>query len=277
MSLNISAWSIRKPVPALVFFTVVMLLGFVSFMGLPITRFPNIDVPVVAITVTQSGAAPAELETQVAKRIEDSVANLTGVKHVLTSITDGNSTTSIEFRLGIDTDRAVNDVKDAVAKIRADLPRTIDEPIIERIDVEGQSIRTFAAAAPGLTLEQLSWYVDDVVVRQLQGLKGVGRVERIGGVKREIQVRLDPDRLMALGITAADVNRQLRATNVNLAGGRGEIGGQEQAIRTLAGAVTVEGLSSTRIILPGDREVRLSELGEVVDAYEEPRSFARLN
>jgi hydrophobe/amphiphile efflux-1 (HAE1) family protein len=277
MRMNISAWAIRTPLPSIVFFVVVMLLGIFAFQSMPITRFPNIDVPIVAVTVTQRGASPAELETQVAKRIEGAVANITGMKHIRTTLTDGQAVTSIEFRLGIDTDRAVNDVKDAVAKIRSDLPRTIDEPIIERIDVEGQAIRTYAAAAPGLTLEQLSWFVDDVVTRELQGLAGVGRVDRIGGVAREIQVRLDPDRLMSLGITAADVNRQLRATNVNLSGGRAEFGGQEQTIRTLAGARTVDDLRGLPIVVSGGREVRLGELGEVADAFEEPRSFARVD
>ncbi|MGF7207190.1 hydrophobe/amphiphile efflux-1 (HAE1) family protein [Skermanella aerolata] len=277
MALNVSAWSIRSPVPALVFFTVTMLLGIVSFQALPITRFPNIDVPVVSVTVTQSGAAPAELESQVTREVEDAVANITGVKHVTSTITDGSSLTAIEFRLETDTDRAVNDVKDAIAKIRMDLPRTIDEPIVERIDVEGQSIQSYAASAPGMTLEQLSWFVDDVVKRRLQGLKNVGRIDRIGGVSREIQIRLDPDRLMSLGITAAEVNKQLRATNIDLGGGRSEFGGQEQAIRTLAGARTVESLQDTRIVLPGGREVRLSDLGEVTDVFEEPRSFAKLN
>ena len=233
--------------------------------------------PVVAVTVNQSGAAPAELEAQVTKEIEDAVANITGVKHVTSTITDGSSLTAIEFRLEVDTDRAVNDVKDAIAKIRMDLPRTIDEPIVERIDVEGQSIQSYAASAPGMTLEQLSWFVDDVVKRRLQGLKNVGRIDRIGGVSREIQIQLDPDRLMSLGITAAEVNKQLRATNIDLGGGRSEFGGQEQAIRTLAGARTVESLRETRIVLPGGREVRLSDLGEVTDAFEEPRSFAKLN
>src|SRR3954467_5615255 len=176
MALNVSAWSIRSPVPALVFFTVVMLLGIVSFRALPITRFPNIDVPVVAVTVNQSGAAPAELEAQVTKEIEDAVANITGVKHVTSTITDGSSLTAIEFRLEIDTDRAVNDVKDAIAKIRMGLPRTIDEPIVKRIDVEGQSIQSYAASAPGMTLEQRSRFVDDVVKRRLEVPKNVGPI-----------------------------------------------------------------------------------------------------
>jgi hydrophobe/amphiphile efflux-1 (HAE1) family protein len=277
LNFNFSAWSIRKPVPSILLFVVLCVLGLLSFSKLPVTRFPNIDVPLVSVTVTQSGAAPAELESQISKRVEDAVANITGVKHVISTLTDGQSQTLIEFRLEIDTDRAVNDVKDAIAKIRADLPRTIDEPIIQRIDVEGQSIITFGAASPGMTLEQLSWHVDDVVARELQGLKGVGRIDRYGGVDREIRISLDPDRLLALGITAGEVNRQIRATNVDLAGGRGEIGGQEQAIRTLAGARTVAELADTKISLTGGREVRLKELGRVEDSNSEPRSFGRLD
>ncbi len=277
MRLNISAWSIRRPVPAIVLFAVLTLLGVISFMTLPVTRFPNIDIPLISITVVQSGAAPAELESQVTKEVEDAVANITGVKHIMSTVTDGNSTTVIEFRLEINQDRALNDVKDAIDKIRLDLPRDINEPIVQRIDVEGQSILTFAASSPGMTLEQLSWHVDDVIKRQLQGLKGVGRIERYGGVDREIRILLDPDRLLALGITAAEVNNQVRATNVDLGGGRGEVGGQEQAIRTLAGARRVEELAETKIMLAGGRQVRLSDLGQVIDDASEQRSFARLN
>jgi hydrophobic/amphiphilic exporter-1 (mainly G- bacteria), HAE1 family len=277
MAVNFSAYSIRKPIPSILLFIVLCLLGIVSFMQLPVTRFPNIDVPVVSVTVTQSGAAPTELETQVAKRIEDSLAGVTGVKRLITTLNDGRSQTIVEMQLEVNVEKALNDVKDAIAKVRPELPRTVDEPIVEKIDVEGQAILTYGVSSPGMTLEQLSWHVDDVVKRKLQGARGVGRVTRIGGVDREIRITLDPDRLNALGITAAAVNLQLRATNVDLAGGRGEVGGQEQTIRTLGGARTVEELRGSKIILPGGREVRLGELGEITDVYEEPRAFARLN
>ncbi len=275
--INFSAYSIRNPLPAILLFTVLCVLGIMSFNALPVTRFPNIDVPIVSVAVSQSGAAPAELETQVAKVVEDAVANINGVKHLMTTLTDGLSVTAIEFRLEIDTDRAVNDIKDAMERVRPDLPRTIDEPRIERIDVEGQAILSFAAVSPGMTLEQLSWHVDDVIKRELQGVKGVGRIERYGGVSREIRVLLDPDRLLALGVTAAEISRQVRATNVDIGSGRGEVGGQEQAIRILAGARKVEQLAETKVSLPGGRYVRLSELGRVIDDATEPRSFARLN
>ena len=277
MAWNISGSAIRRPIPPLVLFTVLTLLGIVAFRMLPITRAPNVDIPVVAVTVTESGAAPSELEAQVTKKVEDAVANVSGVKHVTSTITDGTSQTIIELRLEVSSDRAVNDVRDAMAKIRTDLPRGIDEPIIERIDVVGQSIQTFAVTAPAMTLEGLSWFVDDTVVRDLQGVAGVAQVKRIGGVTREIRVSLDPDRLASLGITAGAVNDQVRATSADLAGGRGELGTQEQSIRTLAASRTLAQVRATRIVLPGGREARLGDLATVEDTYEEPRAFARLD
>ena len=277
MDTNVSAWSIRRPVPSLVLFLVLITVGILSFRTLPVARFPNIDIPVIQVMVTQEGAAPEELETQVTKKIEDAIAGVNGVKHQTSTLTEGLSTTMIEFRLEIDADRALNDVKDAIARIRPDLPRTIDEPITQRVEIEGLPIVTYAARAPGMTPEELSWFVDDTVSRILQGVRGVSAVDRIGGVTREIQVTLDPDRLLALGITAGEVNAQLRATNVDLAGGRGEIAGREQAIRTLAGKKTVADLAQTTITLSGGRKLRLDQLGNVRDTVVEPRDFAKLD
>ena len=190
-------------------------------------------------------------------------------------MTDGSSVTTIQFYVGTNVDRALNDVKDQIAKIRTDLPRTIDEPIVSRLDIEGLPIVTYAASAPAMSVEDLSWFVDDTVARTLQGINGVGSVTRSGGVDREIRVSLDPKRLLALGVTAANVNAQLRATNVDLAGGRGEIAGQEQAIRTLAGAAASPTLRHSRSGLPGGRKVRLDDLGTVTDGAAEPRTFTR--
>ncbi|MGO4871599.1 MAG: efflux RND transporter permease subunit [Roseiarcus sp.] len=277
MRINVSAWSIRRPIPAIVAFAVLMLLGIVSFRQMAITKFPNIDIPIVQIVITQSGAAPSELESQVTKKVEDAVSNVNGVWHMISTVTDGSSVTVVQFNVGsVDIDRALNDVKDQIAKIRADLPRTIDEPIVSRLDVEGLPIVTYAASAPGMTVEQLSWFIDDTVARELQSVKGVGDVTRAGGVDREIRVSLDPEKLLALGVTAATVNAQVRADNVDLGGGRGQIAGQEQAIRTLAGARTIDDLAALPIALPGGRKVRLDELGTVTDGAAEPRTFTRL-
>ncbi len=275
--MNFSAWSIRNPIAPILVFVLLTIVGLQSFFALPITRFPNIDVPLVAISISQPGAAPSELESQVTKEIEDAVAGITGVDNILSTVADGLSTTTVQFVMEVPTDQAVQDVKDAIDRVRGDLPASVEEPIVTRIDVEGQAIMTFAVNAPNMTLEEISWFVDDTVKRELQGQPGVGRIDRYGGADREIRIELDPLRLDSFGISAADVNRQLRATNANLGGGRGEIGNREQAIRTLGDAQDAKALESTTIALPNGRFVRLGELGTVHDSYEELRSFARYN
>jgi multidrug efflux pump subunit AcrB len=277
MALNISAWSIRHPLPSVVFSIILLVLGWVSFTKLAVTRLPSADIPVISVAVSQFGAAPAELESQVTKTIEDGISGVEGVRHISSSITDGLSLTTIQFALETNTDRALNDVKDAVTRVRSNLPQNVSEPLIQRVDVIGLPIVTYAAISPGKTPEQLSYFVDDVVKRALQGVRNVAQVERIGGVEREILVSLDPDRLQAAGLTAVDVSRRLRGTNVDLAGGRAEIGKNDQAIRTLAGAKTLNDLAGTMISLPAGGEVRLDDLGTVTDTIADRRTFARVN
>ena len=205
------------------------------------------------------------------------VSGVEGVRHITSSITDGLSVTTIQFALETNTDRALNDVKDAVTRVRSNLPQNVTEPLIQRVDVIGLPIVTYAAISPGKTPEQLSYFVDDVVKRALQGVRGVAQVERIGGVEREILVSLDPDRLQAMGLTAVNVSQSLRGTNVDVAGGRAEIGKNDQAIRTLAGAKTLSDLAGTMIPLFGGGEVRLDDLGTVTDTIADRRTFARFN
>ena len=251
MALNISAWSIRNPLPSILFSLILLILGWMSFSKLAVTRLPNADIPVISVAVAQFGAAPSELESQVTKIIEDGVSGVEGARHIQSLITDGLSVTTITFALETNTDRAINDVKDAVTRVRSDLPQNVTEPLISRVDKIGLPIVTYAAISPGKTPEQLSFFVDDVVKRELQGVRGVSQVERIGGVEREILVSLDPDRLQAMGLTAVNVSQSLRGTNVDVAGGRAEIGKNDQAIRTLAGAKTLNELSNTMIPLFG--------------------------
>jgi multidrug efflux pump subunit AcrB len=275
--MNFSAWSIRNPIAPLLAFALLLYIGIQSFYSLPITRFPNIDVPVIAISVTQSGAAPAELEVQVTKEIEDAVAGIEGVDDIVSTVTDGSSVTSVLFKIEKPTNQALQDVKDAIDRIRGDLPASIEEPVVSKIDVEGQAIQTFAVSSPNMTLEELSWFVDDKVKRALQGQPGIGKIDRFGGADREVRVDLNQDKLDSYGISAADVNRQIRSMNADAGSGRGQIAGAEQAIRTLGDARSVEKLTNTMIALPNGRFVRLSELGKISDTYEEPRSFSRFN
>ncbi len=275
--MNFSAWSIRNPIAPILAFFILLVLGWQSFNALPITRFPNIDFPVVIVNVSQSGAAPAELEAQVTKIVEDAVVGITGVKNVTSTVNDGSSTTAIEFRMEVPSDKAVQDVKDAMDRVRGDLPGGVNEPNVTKLDVEGQAIMTFAITAPNMTIEEVSWFVDDEIKRALQGRAGVGRVDRFGGAEREIRIELDPVKLDSYGITASAVNAQLRQTNVNLGAGRSEIGAGEQSVRTLGDAQSVDNLAGTIIALSSGRFVRLSELGTIVDTYKELRSTTKLD
>ncbi|EJJ29806.1 efflux RND transporter permease subunit [Rhizobium sp. CF142] len=275
--MNFSAWSIRNPIAPLLAFCLLIFIGMQSFNKLPITRFPNIDVPLVSISVTQSGASPAELEMQVTKEIEDAIASITGIDEIQSTVTDGSSQTNVMFRMEVPTEQAVQDVKDAIDRIRSDLPATAEEPIVTKVDVEGQAIQTFAVSSPDMSLEELSWFVDDTIKRALQGQAGIGRVDRYGGAEREVRIELTPDKLNAYGITAASVNQQLRGTNVDLGSGRGQVAGSEQAIRVLGDARNVAELADTTIALPSGRFVKLSDLGVIKDTYEEPKSFSRFN
>jgi len=277
MAVNISAWSIRRPLPAVVVSIIMLILGWLSFMKLPITRLPNADIPIVNVSVAEFGAAPEELEAQVTKPIEDAVSGVEGARTISSSITDGLSTTTISFSLETKADRALDDIKNAVTRVRGDLPQNISEPLIQRFDIVSVPIVTYAAIAPGKTPQQLSAYVDNVVIRALQGVRGVAEVERVGGVEREILVSLDPDRLAAVGMTALDVSRRLRGTIANVAGGRAGIGGRDEAIRTLAGSKSIQDLAGTMISLPSGGEVRLDDLGVVTDTTAERSKFARFN
>ncbi|NEO29221.1 MAG: efflux RND transporter permease subunit [Symploca sp. SIO3C6] len=277
MSFHVSSWSIKKPVPTIVMFLILGIVGMMSFFGLGIDENPNIDVPVVSITVSQQGAGPTELESQVTKKIEDSVAGLGNIDKIISTITDGNSTTLVEFVLGTDTDRATNDVRNAVDQIRQDLPQDAEEPIVQRQEFSGGAIMTYAVASKKRSVEELSELVDRNISRALLNVSGVAQVNRRGGVDREIRVDLDPSRLQALGITATQVNDQIRAFNINLPGGRGSLSGGEQSVRTLGSAKTVEDLKSYRIVLSDGASVPLSDLGEVRDGFAEPRQAAYFN
>lgn len=275
MRFNISAVSIRHPIPPIVLFILLTIAGVLSYMSLDITDNPDIDFPMVTVTITRPGAAPSEFEAQVTRKVEDAVAGLGNIDHIQSTLTDGSSVTSIEFAIGTNTDRAVNDVRDAVSRIRQDLPQDILEPSVERVNIAGSPILYFSIIAPGQNTEQLSWFIDNEISRAMLSVKGVALVHRIGGVDREIRIELDPQRLIALGITADQVNSQLVALNVDIPGGRGTLGGSEQSIRTLGGARTVEDLRNTEISLPSGRKARLSELGKVIDGAAEQRQAAR--
>jgi hydrophobe/amphiphile efflux-1 (HAE1) family protein len=277
MAFNISAWSIKKPIPTIVLFIVLTIFGWFSFNSLGIDTNPNIDIPIVEVTVTQPGAGPAELETQVTKKIEDAVAGLGNIDELRSTVSDGVSNTTINFILGTNSDRATNDVRNAIAQIRQSLPQDINDPIVQRLEFSGGPIMSYVVSSDKRSVEELSNLVDQTISRALLSVEGVAQIKRLGGVNREIRINLNPERLESVGITATQVNDQIRAFNINLPGGRAEVGGREQTIRTLGNAPSVNVLKTYEILLPRGGSVPLSTLGTVEDSFADIRQSAQLN
>ncbi len=274
---NMSAWAIRHPIFPLILFAVLTAFGVLAFIRLPINLNPDISAPFVEVIVSQPGAAPTEIETQVMQKIEGAVASVGNVKHITSRAIEGQALTQIEFQIGTPVDRAVNDVRDAVARVRSDLPDGIQEPTVQRMTIDGGVIAYYSVSTTSLTEQQLSWFVDDTITKRLLALEGVAQVFRGGGVDREIRIDLDPARMQALGITAAEVNQQLRQENVDAPGGRAQVAGGEQSIRVLGGAATAAQLGERQIVLSDGRAARLRDIAEVRDGVAEVRSIARFN
>ena len=274
---NISSWAIRNPIPPIVLFMILTLAGIVAFARMDINQMPDISVPIINISVSQPGAAPVEIEKQITQRIEGAVAGLGNVKTITSWMREGSSTTNVEFQLGTPVDRAENDVRNAVSNVRSTLPGGIQEPYVNRVNVEGGAIAYFAVSTTDMTREQLSWFVDNTIAKSLLSIPGIAQISRGGGVDREIRIELDPERLQSYGITAAQLNDELRGLNVDAPGGRTEIAGSEQSLRVLGGAKTAQGLADTRITVGGGRTIALRDVADVRDSYGEVRNFGRMN
>ena len=278
MNLPISSWAIRNPIPVVVAFTLLMVAGLYSYSRLPIKQYPNIAFPMVVATIVQEGAAPTELENQVTRIVENSIAGLPDIELLQSSVTLGASTTIIQFKIGTDLQKAKDDVEQRVNQVRNQLPAAIQPPLINSLDFTGGALMTFAVSHPTMTATDLSWFIDDRIARDLQSVKGVGQVGRVGGVNREINITLDPVRMDAIGVTAADVNNALQRSYRNYGGGVTQVGGSETTTRVIGETATVAELGNLSVPLRGGQSyVRLSDIADVGDGSAEIRSFARLN
>ena len=273
---NISSWAIKNPTFPIVLFLVLTFLGLVSFNGMAINNQPDISFPAVQVVVSQPGAAPSEMEKQITQKVEGAVASVKGAEHITSYAVEGVAGTTIEFVIGTPTDQALNDVRDAVSKIRADLPEGILEPVVSRLDFDG-ALGSYAVTTTDMSLEQLTWFVDNTVTKRLLSISGIAGVTSLGGVKREINVDLDPVRLQAYGVTAAQINGTIRALNIDATGGRTEVAGGEQAVRVLGGAQTAASLAETQIPISANRTVRLGDIATVRDAAAEQRRIVKYN
>ncbi len=275
--MNVSSWSIRNPIPAILFFLLLTLAGIMAFKAMKIQQFMDIDLPMVTVTASLPGAAPAQMETEVGRKIENSVATLQGIKHIYTKVQDGTVIVTVEFRLEKPTQEAVDDVRDAVSRIRADLPGDLKDPVISKVNLAGAPILTYTVASARMDEEALSWFVDNTVAKALLSVRGVGAVARVGGVTREIRIELDPARMLALNATAADISRQLRQIQQEASGGRTDVGGSEQSVRTIATVQRAEELAAMDIVLSDGRRIRLDQVAAISDTVGERRTAALLN
>jgi multidrug efflux pump subunit AcrB len=277
--MNFSAFSIKNPIPAIMLFALLTLAGLLAYRANAVQDFPDIELPIVTVTATLEGAAPAQLETEVARKIENSVATLQGVKNIYTKVLDGVVSVTVEFILEKPIAEGVNDVRDAVARVRADLPSELREPTVSKASTAGRVVLTFTAASKAgsgnpLDAQELSWLVDNSVSKRLLAVPGVGAVKRMGGVLREIRVELDNERMAALKVSALDVSRRLRLVQQESPGGRGDVSGAEQSVRTIATVQTATELSRIDIPLADGRHIRLDQVASVQDTVAEPRALA---
>ncbi len=275
--MNVSAWSIRNPIAAVMLFVLLTFAGLLGFKAMKVQNFPDIDLPTVSVTAVLPGASPGQMETDVARKIENALATIQGLKHITTKAQDGTATLIAEFRLEKPVQEAVDDVRSAVAGIRADLPADLRDPVISKLNLAGQPVLAYAIASPSMDDEALSWFVDNEISRKLLAVKGVGAVTRVGGVNRIVQVALDPQRLQALGVTAAEVSRALRQMQLESTGGRTDLGGGEQPVRTLATVRSAQEIGRIEIALSGNRRVELQDVATVRDTVADPRAAAMLD
>ncbi|MFB2565988.1 efflux RND transporter permease subunit [Rhizobium sp. IMFF44] len=272
--MNFSAWSIRNPVPAILLFVMLGFGGLWAFKQLAIQNFPDMDLPTINISATLDGAAPTQLETEVARTIEDSLATLSYLDHITTTITDGTVSIKVSFKLDKDSEAALNEVRNAVDSVKADLPAQMETPSVTKSTVQSSALVTYAVRSTNLNETELSWFVDNDLTKALLSVPGVGQVNRIGGIDREVHVDLDPSTMASLGVTAATVSSQLKAVQADTSGGLGEIGEARQTLRTLGNLPSVEALRALRIPLANGQAVRLDDIASVRDSFASRTSMA---
>lgn len=275
--MNFATWSIRNPIPAILLFILLALAGILGFRALPVANLPDLDLPTVTISLTQPGAAPAQLETEVARKVENSLSTLPGLKHIRTSIVDGQVTINAEFILEKKLSDALIESKDAVDKIRSDLPTDLQQPSISAVRASGEATLLYAVASSRMDEEALSWFVDDTVNKTVLGVPGIGKFERVGGVQRQVRVEVDPVRLAAMGATAADVSRALKSVEQESSGGRGQVGGVEQAVRTIATVRQAKELDQLPVVIADGRRIDLDQVATVKDTHAERTQIATLD
>ena len=277
MSLNVSAYSIRNPLVAILLFVLLTLGGIYGFMQMKVQQFPDIDLPAVVVTVTLPGAAPSQLENDIAKKIENKLTSIEGVKHIRTSLQTGVATIATEFVLEKDIQEAVDDVRSAVGEVRGDLPAAANDPIITKVSTSGFPVVTYSVASENMNVEDLSWFVDDTVTKRLSDIPGVSTVSRIGGLQREITVAADPIALSGLKYPIAQLSNQITGIQQDSSGGEAEVGKTTQTIRVLGAVERASDLNNLQVAVPTGGTQALGRMAQITDGAADPSSIAKLD
>ena len=277
MSLNVSAYSIRNPLVAILLFVLLTLGGIYGFMQMKVQQFPDIDLPAVVVTVTLPGAAPSQLENDIAKKIENKLTSIEGVKHIRTSLQTGVATIATEFVLEKDIQEAVDDVRSAVGEVRGDLPAAANDPIITKVSTSGFPVVTYSVASENMNVEDLSWFVDDTVTKRLSDIPGVSTVSRIGGLQREITVAADPITLSGLKLSITQLSNQITGIQQDSSGGEAEVGKTTQTIRVLGAVERASDLNNLQVAVPTGGTQALGRMAKITDGAADPSSIAKLD
>ena len=277
MSLNVSAYSIRNPLVAILLFVLLTLGGIYGFMKMKVQQFPDIDLPAVVVTVTLPGAAPSQLENDIAKKVESKLTSIEGVKHIRTTLQTGAATMVTEFVLEKDIQEAVDDVRSAVGEVRGDLPAAANDPIITKVSTSGFPVVTYSVASENMNVEDLSWFVDDTVTKRLSDIPGVSTVSRIGGLQREITVAADPITLSGLKLSITQLSNQIIGIQQDSSGGEAEVGKTTQTIRVLGAVERASELNNLQIAVPTGGTQALGRMADITDGAADPSSIAKLD
>lgn len=277
MSMNVSSYSIKNPLVAILLFVLLTIGGIFGFKQMKVQQFPDIDFPAVVVTVTLPGAAPAQLESDIAKKIENKLTSIDGVKHIRSSIQTGAATIVTEFVLEKDIQEAVDDVRSAVGEVRGDLPAAANDPIITKVSTSGFPIVTYSVSADNMSIEDLSWFVDDTITKRLSDIPGVGSVSRIGGLQREITVAADPIALSGLQFSIAQLSNQIAGIQQDSSGGEAEVGKTTQTIRVMGAVERAGELNTLQIAVPTGGTQALGRMATVTDGAADQSSIAKLD
>ena len=268
--------SVRRPVFATVITLSLTVVGAFAFTRLGLDRFPKVDFPTVVVTTRFPGAAPEEVETEVSDKIEEAVNTISGIDELRSNSSEGVSQVIIAFLLEKDGDVAAQEVRDRVNRVLPRLPRTIEQPTVEKFDPDAAPVMTLAvsAAAP---IRDITEYADKTLRRQLESVSGVGQVVVVGGRARQINILLDADRLRAYNLTVTDVTRALQMQNAEIPGGRVEQGATAMTLRTRGRVGAVDEFGDIVVRRSEGHQILLRDVAKVEDGMAEPETTANLN